>query len=56
MSPGAMPPDPFTDMAVMAALLHEAFEAYMGAGFTEAQAIVLVGSMVQQLVANAKPD
>lgn len=43
------PEDPITELATAAVSLHELFTAYVGAGFTENQAIYLVG----QLIANA---
>lgn len=44
MSPG--PNDPITDLAAMAVQLHELYESYLAAGFTEHQALYLVGRMV----------
>lgn len=34
-----MPADPVTDLAAGAAQLHEAYESFVAAGFTEAQAM-----------------
>lgn len=43
------PEDPITQLAQAAASLHELFTAYVAAGFTENQALYLVG----QIIANA---
>jgi hypothetical protein len=40
------PDDPITQLAEGAAQLHELFLAYVGAGFSENQALYLVGQMV----------
>ena len=37
-----MPADPVTDLAAGAAQLHEAYESFIEAGFTEAQAMQMV--------------
>lgn len=36
------PQDPITDLAAGAAQLHELYESYIGAGFTDTQALQLV--------------
>lgn len=41
-----MPADPLTDLAASAAQLHEAFEAFVAAGFTEAQAMQMVCAII----------
>jgi hypothetical protein len=41
-----MPADPVTDLAAMAAQLHEAYEAFVAAGFTEAQAMRMVCAII----------
>lgn len=40
------PEDPITQLAVAAVSLHELFVAYVGAGFTENQALYLVGQIM----------
>lgn len=35
------PPDPITGMAEMAVQIHELYESFVAAGFTEAQALEL---------------
>jgi len=40
------PEDPITALTEMAASLHEMFKAYVEAGFTEEQALYLVGRIV----------
>lgn len=37
-----MPADPVTDLAAGAAQLHKAYESFLAAGFTEAQAMKMV--------------
>lgn len=37
-----MPADPVTELAASAAQLHEAYESFVAAGFTEAQAMQMV--------------
>lgn len=37
-----MPTDPVTDLAAGAAQLHEAYESFVEAGFTDAQAMQMV--------------
>ncbi len=37
-----MPADPVTDLAASAAQLHEAYESFVAAGFTEQQAMQMV--------------
>lgn len=39
---GDMPADPLTDLAAGAAQLHEAYESFIAAGFTERQAMQMV--------------
>lgn len=41
-----MPVDPVTDLAASAAQLHEAYEAFIEAGFTEQQAMQMVCSIL----------
>ncbi|WP_433364053.1 hypothetical protein [Streptosporangium sp. CA-115845] len=40
------PEDPITQLAEAAMSLHEMFTAYVGAGFTDNQALYLVGQLV----------
>lgn len=40
------PLDPITDLAAGAAQLHELYSAYVGAGFTEMQALQLVIALI----------
>lgn len=40
------PEDPITQLAAAAVSLHELFIAYVGAGFTEPQALYLVGQTI----------
>jgi hypothetical protein len=42
-----MPADPVTDLAAGAAQLHELFEAYLAAGFTEPQAMQLLSAIIR---------
>lgn len=42
-----MPADPVSALAEGAAQLHEVFEAYQDAGFTERQALYLLGQILQ---------
>ena len=43
----AQPPeDPITNLAQAAAQMHELFLAYVNAGFTEAQALYLIGQIL----------
>jgi hypothetical protein len=39
-------PDPITELAAAAALHHELFLSYAAAGFTEPQALYLVGKII----------
>lgn len=48
-----MPADPVTSLAEGAAQLHELFVAYLEAGFTERQALYLLGQVIQ---ASARTD
>lgn len=41
-----MPADPVTDLAAWAAQLHEAYESFIAAGFTEAQAMQMVCALL----------
>lgn len=41
-----MPADPVTDLAAGAAQLHEAYESFVEAGFTEAQAMQMVCALL----------
>lgn len=41
-----MPADPITDLAAGAAQLHEAYESFVAAGFTEAQAMQMVCAII----------
>jgi hypothetical protein len=41
-----MPHDPLTNLAAAAAQLHEAYEAFIDAGFTESQAMQMVCAIV----------
>jgi hypothetical protein len=43
----AGPEDPLTELAASAVQLHECFQAFQTAGFSEAQAMYLVGQMVR---------
>lgn len=45
------PPDPVSVLAGIAAQLHELYQAYVAAGFSEGQALYLVG---QVLTASAR--
>lgn len=47
------PEDPITQLAEAAASLHELFVAYVGAGFTEGQALYLIGRLMPN--ANSGP-
>jgi hypothetical protein len=40
------PPDPITILGEAAAQLHELYCSYIGAGFTEQQALYLVGQII----------
>lgn len=40
------PEDPITSLAEAAVSLHELFQAYVDAGFTEQQALYLVGRII----------
>jgi hypothetical protein len=42
----SQPPDPLTVLAEAAAQLHEMFISYVRAGFTEQQALYLVGQVI----------
>jgi hypothetical protein len=44
------PADPITELLSMAAQLHELYLAYVQAGFTEAQAIYLIGQQIQAAI------
>lgn len=41
-----MPADPVTDLAAGAAQLHEAYESFVAAGFTEQQAMQMVCAII----------
>lgn len=41
-----MPVDPVTDLAATAVQLHEAYEEFLAAGFSEAQAMQMVCAML----------
>ncbi|WP_187438187.1 hypothetical protein [Actinomadura decatromicini] len=41
-----MPADPITELAAGAAQLHEAYEAFVAAGFTEGQAMQIVCAVI----------
>lgn len=41
-----MPADPLTDLAAGAAQLHEVYEAFRAAGFTEPQAMQMVCALI----------
>lgn len=43
---GNMPADPVTDLAASAAQLHEAYESFVAAGFTEQQAMQMVCALL----------
>ncbi|MEV8637779.1 hypothetical protein AB0395_39645 [Streptosporangium sp. NPDC051023] len=47
------PEDPITQLAQGAAQLHELFMAYVNAGFTESQALYLIGQMIQASIRGA---
>lgn len=47
------PEDPITQLAEGAAQLHELFLAYVTAGFTEQQALFLIGQMIQASIRDA---
>ncbi|MFI6510119.1 hypothetical protein ACIBCT_21145 [Streptosporangium sp. NPDC050855] len=47
------PEDPITLLAEGAAQLHELFLAYLNAGFTEPQALFLLGQMLQASIKGA---
>jgi hypothetical protein len=47
---GDMPADPVTDLAAGAAQLHELYEAYVAAGFTQAQATQLVCTVLRAVL------
>jgi hypothetical protein len=42
-----MPQDPMTELAAGAHQLHELYRSYVGAGFTEQQAMTLVCTLIQ---------
>ena len=49
------PKDPFTPANEGAAQLHEIFASYMDAGFTEAQALYLLGEFIKAVtIANGR--
>jgi hypothetical protein len=45
------PQDPITELGALAASLHELFQEYVNAGFTEQQALYLIGQQVQAVAA-----
>lgn len=45
---GDMPREPMTELAANAAMMHEAYCAYVDAGFTEAQAMQLLCAIVSK--------
>jgi hypothetical protein len=47
------PQDPITQLAAAAVQLHELYEAYLSAGFTEAQALELVKATLAASVGGA---
>ena len=44
-------PDPMSALATAAASVHELFLAYMKAGFTQPQALYILGVMLAELMA-----
>lgn len=42
-----MPQDPMTDLAASASQLHELYQAYVDAGFSEAQSMQLVCEIIR---------
>ena len=53
MSPD--PVDPLTELAQAAAQLHEAFCSYVDAGFTEQQALYLIGKIMTAGIGGERP-
>lgn len=51
---GDMPADPVTDLAAGAAQLHELYEAYVGAGFSEQQAMQLLCATIRGSMNNGE--
>lgn len=47
MGDEGMPSEPLSELAEGAAQLHELFSAYIGAGFTEQQALYLLGQIIR---------
>lgn len=47
-----MPTDPVSQLAEAATQMHEMFVSYVNAGFTDQQALYLVGQMVQASMRN----
>lgn len=45
---GDLPNDPVSALAEGAAQMHELFSSYVNAGFTEQQALYLVGQLLRQ--------
>jgi hypothetical protein len=48
-----LPPDPLTALAAGAAQMHELFRAYIGSGFTEAQAMQMICAMLEAMIKKA---
>jgi hypothetical protein len=46
MMAGDLPPEPMSELAAGAAQMHELFTAYIAAGFTESQALYLLGKLI----------
>jgi hypothetical protein len=44
----AGPPDPLTDLAGFAVMLHEMYEAFVAGGFDASQALYLVGCQLRR--------
>lgn len=51
-----LPTDPITDLAAGAFAQHELYLAWVAAGFTESQAMYLVGQIVFAMVRNTGED
>lgn len=51
-----MPDDPFSGLADMSASIHEWFITLMKGGFTERQALYLIGSIIGTMSSNPKDD
>lgn len=47
-----MPADPVTELMEMAASMHELFQSWVAAGFTDEQAMRLLGSMIDASMRN----